>query len=65
MELCALSCNHVKRNIVMRFIFVTLSLLTLGACTVGDLPPEREAMYEINKPDCNTNPEKCVQGYPW
>ena len=49
----------------MRFILVTLSLLALGACTVGDLPPEREAMYEINKPDCNTNPEKCVQGYPW
>ena len=49
----------------MRFIVVTLALLAIGACTVGDLPPEREAMYEINKPDCNTNPEKCIHGYPW
>ena len=49
----------------MRLILTAIILCGLGACTVGDFPPEREALYELNKPDCNKNPEKCVHGYPW
>ncbi len=47
-------------------IFVAIAiLLAVSACTVGDIPPERQALYDSNKPDCDKNPEKCVQGYPW
>ncbi len=49
----------------MRFMFAAVLLLLLGACQVGDIPPEREALYNSNTPDCSKTPEKCVHGYPW
>ncbi len=49
----------------MRFMLAVLVLFALGACTVGELSPERQAIYDMNKPDCNKNPEKCIHGYPW
>ncbi len=51
----------------MRYILFVLVLLSVSACSiaVGELPPERLAIYEKNKPDCSKNPEKCVHGYPW
>ncbi len=49
----------------MRYLLAILVLFGLGACTVGDIPPERQALYDSNKPDCNKTPEKCIHGYPW
>lgn len=48
----------------MRY-FLFVFLLILSACQVGELPPQREALYNKNTVDCNKTPEKCVKGYPW
>lgn len=49
----------------MRILILFTVLLGLGACTAGNIPPERQALYDSNKPDCNKTPEKCIHGYPW
>ncbi len=48
----------------MRYLAL-IALLLLTACTVGEFTPERHAMYDEGRPDCQKTPERCVNGYPW
>jgi len=48
----------------MRYILF-FALLMISACQVGELTPEREALYQKNTTDCHKTPEKCINGYPW
>ncbi|MBQ9731546.1 MAG: hypothetical protein IJV97_00460 [Alphaproteobacteria bacterium] len=45
--------------------FLLIFFLLLSACQVGELTPEREALYTKNTVDCNKTPQKCIDGYPW
>ena len=40
-------------------------LLALGACKVGEFTPERHQIYDLGRPDCEKQPERCINGVPW
>ena len=48
----------------MRYLSL-IFVLMLSACQVGELKPEREALYHKNMVDCKQTPDKCINGYPW
>lgn len=50
----------------MNKLFLLMMCLALSSCvSVGEFTPERNAQYEMGKPDCNKTPEKCINGVPW
>ena len=50
----------------MKKLFMLFLIVFLAACVkVGEFTPERHADYELGKPNCETNPEKCIKGIPW
>ena len=46
------------------FVFVFI-LLLCGCIEVGEFTPERHDQYEVGHPDCEKNPERCVEGVAW
>lgn len=49
----------------MRLVMALLMLLTVAACKVGDFGEDRFKQYELNQPDCEKTPDRCIDGYPW
>ncbi len=49
----------------MKVFLGLFALFLLVSCKVGEFTPERHALYDLNRPDCEKTPEKCINGYPW
>ncbi len=49
----------------MRWFLALFVIGFLTACQIGNLPDERERLYDKNQPNCKIQPEKCIYGYPW
>ena len=49
----------------MRFMIVVLLLVAVAGCKVGDFGEDRLSEYELNRPDCQKTPDRCIDGYPW
>ncbi len=49
----------------MKVFLPLFAVLLLVACKAGEFTPERRALYELNRPDCQKTPERCVGDYPW
>ncbi len=47
-----------------KYLLFTL-LLMLCACKVGEFPPGRHEVYDLGRPDCEKQPERCINGVPW
>ncbi len=48
-------------------IFLLAVVLLISGCSieVGKFTPKRHALHDQNRPDCEENPDRCVDGYPW
>ena len=50
----------------MRIFLSLILLLALSACIeAGEFSPERHALHEYGHPDCQVEPQKCVNGVAW
>lgn len=50
----------------MKKVLLLLVLIILSGCVkVGEFSPQSHDLYEMGKPDCEKNPEKCHKGVPW
>lgn len=49
----------------MKYIYLLFLLSLVSACQIGDFPQERINMYENNQTNCQQEPQKCINGYPW
>ncbi len=51
---------------MMKKLMVLLLISLLGGCfQAGEFTPERHAVYEMGQPDCDTTPDRCINGVPW
>jgi hypothetical protein len=49
----------------MKKYIACLLIFMLTACVAGEFSKERHAQYEQGQPDCNKQPERCINGIPW
>ena len=49
----------------MKKALCLILLLAISACTVGELKPDRQKLYEMGNDICQTKPERCINGIPW
>ena len=40
-------------------------LLIISGCTVGELKPERQKLYDMGNDICDKDPSRCINGIPW
>ncbi|MBQ8677081.1 MAG: hypothetical protein IJ529_01270 [Alphaproteobacteria bacterium] len=44
---------------------LALILVLCGCIEVGKFTPERHALHEYGKPNCEHQPDRCINGVAW